>query len=150
MANIKPIPYAHRPEEGPILPSFGTSIKVLARSDQTGGAFNLFIVTCSPGYATPLHIHYAEDVAVYVLEGRLTFFWGNEKMAAEAGSFFFQPRDIPHGFRVDGNESARIFYLTLPAGFDQFVREQDGSISCLAAEAAAARYKIEILGPLST
>lgn len=79
MANIKPIPYALRPEEGPILPSFGASIKVLARSDQTDRAFNLFVVTCPPGYATPLHIHYADDVAVYVLEGRLTFFWGSEK-----------------------------------------------------------------------
>ena len=149
MAYLKPTPYALRPEEGQTLQSFGAHIKVLARADQTGSAFNLFAVTCSPGYATPLHIHYAEDVAVYVLEGRLTFFWGSEKMTAEAGSFFFQPRDIPHGFRVEGDEPARIFYLTLPAGFDQFVREQADFIACLEAEAAAARYKVEILGPLS-
>ncbi len=98
MAYLKPTPYALRPEEGQTLQSFGAHIKVLARADQTGSAFNLFAVTCSPGYATPLHIHYAEDVAVYVLEGRLTFFWGSEKMAA--ASWFFLLSAAGHPARV--------------------------------------------------
>jgi mannose-6-phosphate isomerase-like protein (cupin superfamily) len=111
--------------------------------------FNLFEVSCPPDYATPLHIHYTEDVGIYILEGTLKFFWGIEKRAAAASSFFYQPRGTPHGFRVEGGAPARILYITMPAGFDRFVLEHKllGPKS-EHEEEDAARYKIEILGPL--
>lgn len=121
---------------------------VKATCEQTDGAFNLFEVTCLPGYFTPLHIHYAEDIAIYVLEGALTIFWGCEKHEAAAGSIYYQPRGTPHGFRVEGEMPARILYLNFPAGFDQFVVEQKLLAPNSEPVAAAARYKIEILGPL--
>jgi uncharacterized RmlC-like cupin family protein len=87
-------------------------------------------------------------VAVYVLEGTLTFFWGSEMKEAVAGSYFFQPRGTPHGFRVEGTTPARILYMTIPAGFDCFVFEQEPLAPRSESEVVAARYKIEILGPL--
>src|SRR5512141_1703704 len=93
-------PYMLDNEEGQFLQALGASVTIKATSEQTGGAFNLFEVTCPSGYATPLLIHYAEDVAVYVLEGTLTLYWGNEERKAVAGSFFYQPRGTPHGFRA--------------------------------------------------
>ena len=77
-------PYSLACSEGKKIHSFGALIIVKATSEQTGGAFNLFEVTCPPGYATSLQIHYAEDVVVYVLDGVLTFFWGNEKKEARS------------------------------------------------------------------
>jgi len=148
MAYLKTKPYELQRDEGQRIQSMGAQISVKATSEQTGGVFNLFELSCPPGYATTLHIHYTEDVAVYVLEGALTFFWGSEKKEAAAGSFFFQPRDIPHGFRVEGTTPARILYMTLPAGFDRFVLEQEQLVVCSDAMISAARYKIEILGPL--
>jgi len=141
-------PYMLGSEEGFSLQSLGASIRVKANSEQTGGAFNLFDVVCPPGYATPLHIHYSEDVAVYVLEGALTFFWGSEKRNAKSGSYFFQPSGTPHGFRVEGGRKARILYMTFPAGLDRFAIEQESLIPALESVTDAARYKIEILGPL--
>lgn len=141
-------PYTFNAEEGRRLHSLGALVVVKATSDQTGGAFNLFDVSCPPGYATPLHIHYAEDVAVYVLEGALTFLWGSEKKAGIAGSYLFQPQGTPHGFRVEGAVPARLLYMTIPAGFDQFVIEQELLGPKSKPEMVAARYKIEILGPL--
>ena len=141
-------PYMLNNEEGQLLQSLGASISIKATSEQTGGAFNLFEVCCPPDYATPLHIHYTEDVAVYVLEGTLTFFWGNEKKEAVAGSFFYQPRGTPHGLCVEGATRARILYMTIPAGFDRFMLEQKLPNSKSEHEVDAARYKIEILGPL--
>ena len=141
-------PYALQLGEGQSLQSLGAWVTVKAASEQTGGVFNLFEVSYPPDYATPLHIHYAEDVAIYVLEGALTFFWGNERKEAAAGSFFFHPRGFPHGFRVDGGKPARILYLTIPAGFDRFVIEQELLAPKFEPETDAARYKIEILGPL--
>ncbi len=126
----------------------GALVSVKASWEQSAGAFNLFEVTCLPGYATSLHIHYAEDVAMYVLEGALTFFWGSEQKAAVTGSYFYQPRGIPHGFRVEGSTPARMLYLTFPAGLDRFVIEQEQLATNGVPETAAARYQIEVLGPL--
>jgi len=148
MISLQTKPYALHIDEGQRLQSLGALVSVKATSEQTGGVFNLFEVSCPPDYATPLHIHYAEDVAVYVLEGTLTFFWGCEKKEAVAGSYFFQPRGIPHGFRVEGTTTARILYMTFPAGLDRFVIDQERPAPNSDPETDAARYKIEILGPL--
>jgi quercetin dioxygenase-like cupin family protein len=135
-------------EEGQFLRALGASVTIKATSEQTGESFNLFEVFCPPHYTTPLHIHYIEDIAVYVLEGMLTLFWGNEKKEAVAGSYFYQPRGTPHGFRVEGGTPARILYMTVPAGFDRFIFEHELPTAESESEADAARYKIEILGPL--
>ena len=148
MAYLKTNPYVLRYDEGQRLQFMGALISVKATSQQTSGAFNLFDVACPPGFATPLHIHYTEDVAIYVLEGTLTFFWGSEMKEALAGSYFFQPRGTPHGFRVGGAIPARILYLTAPAGFDCFIFEQELRAPRSEPGVIAARYKIEILGPL--
>jgi quercetin dioxygenase-like cupin family protein len=118
-------PYRLDNEEGQFLLALGALVSIKATSEQTGGAFNLFEASFPPHYATPLLIHYTEDVAIYVLEGALTVFWGCEKKEAVAGSFFYQPRGTPHGFRAAGNTAARILFMTIPAGFDQFVIEQN-------------------------
>jgi quercetin dioxygenase-like cupin family protein len=141
-------PYTLAGEDGQLLQSLGAEVSIKASSEQTGGLFNLFEVDCPPYYATPLHIHYTEDVAIYVLEGALTFFWGFEQRQGTAGSYFFQPRGTPHGFRNRGPVPARILYITVPAGFDRFVLEQRLSANESDTEMDAARYKIEILGPL--
>jgi quercetin dioxygenase-like cupin family protein len=141
-------PYMLKNNEGQSLQSLGTLIRIKATSEQTGGVFNLFEVSCPPDYATPLYIHYAEDVAIYVLEGELTFFWGSEKMDAAADSYFFQPRGTPHGFRVKSSAPARVLCMIFPAGLDRFVVEREMLFPKLESTTAAARSKIEILGPL--
>lgn len=148
IAYLKTRPYALQCGKGPRLQTLGTQVSVKANSQQTGGLFSLLEVSCSPGYATPLHIHYAEDVAIYVLEGALILFCGSEEKEGVAGSYFYQPRGTPHGFRIEGAMPARILYMTIPAGFDQFVMEQELPAPTREAEMDAARYKIETLGPL--
>jgi len=141
-------PYLLAPDEGKKIHTYGTLVVIKATSEQSNGAFNLFDVTCPPGHTTSLHIHYAEDVAVYVLEGALTIFWGSDKKEAVAGSFFFQPQGIPHGFRVEGDIPARFLYMTFPAGIDRFVIEQGQLASDCELVTTAARHKIEVLGSL--
>jgi quercetin dioxygenase-like cupin family protein len=148
MRSFQTKPYVLDNEEGQFLQALGASVFIKATSEQTDGSFNVFEIICPPDYATPLLIHYTEDVAVYVLQGALTLFWGNEKKKVSAGSYVFQPRGTPHGFRVASNAPARILYTTIPAGFDRFVLEHKPPIPESDPEAHAARYKIEILGPL--
>jgi quercetin dioxygenase-like cupin family protein len=148
LRSLQTKPYMLDNEEGQFLQALGASVSIKATSEQTGGAFNLFEVFCPPDYATPLLIHYTEDVAIYILEGTLTFFWGSEKREAVPGSYSYQPRGTPHGFRVEGVATARILYMTLPAGFDRFILEHGLTAPKSEAVDDAARYKIEILGPL--
>ena len=148
MRPLQTKPYMLKNEEGQFLQALGASVSIKATSEQTCGVFNLFEVSCPPGFGTPLHIHYTEDVAVYLLEGTLTFFWGSEMKEAVAGSYFFQPRGTSHGFRVAGAAPTRILYMTLPAGFDHFLIEHELPAPKCEAERDAARYKIEVLGPL--
>ena len=148
LAYLRTKPYSLYCNEGCDPRSSETPVTVKATSEQTGGMFNLFEASCPPGYSTSLHIHYAEDVSIYILEGTLTFFWGSEKMQATAGDYFFQPRGTPHGFRVDSDAPARILYMTVPAGLDRFVMEAERLAPDSESATTAAHYKIEVLGPL--
>ena len=130
------------------LHSLGTLVSILANTEQTGGTFNLFDVILPIGFSTPLYINYADEVALFVLNGEMEFFWGDEKMEAQAGSYFYQPRGIPHGFRVTKSTPARILYMTIPAGFDEFVIQRSRPTSDFESKISEAHYKIEILGSL--
>jgi quercetin dioxygenase-like cupin family protein len=145
--SIQTKPYAYH-DDKKRLQTLGALVSVLANTEQTDGEFNLFDVLLPEGFSTPLHIHYAENVAVFVLEGVLTLYWGDEKMEAQVGSYFFQPRGIPHGFRVTGSTRTRVLYMTFPAGFDKFVIERSKPTTNLKSAVSASHYKIEILGPL--
>ena len=148
MQSLQINPYMLECDEGQRLETWGARVLVKAGTEETGGAFNLLDIIGPSGFATPLHIHYAEDVAVYVLEGSLAIYWGDEKKEAAAGSYFFQPRGTPHGFRVIGESPARVLYLIVPAGFDGFVVASSCSADDCEPMTTAACYKLEILGPL--
>lgn len=150
-------PYAQDAGEGPIFWILGLPGQAKATGAQTGGMFSLVEVLCPPGYATPLHIHYQEDEALYVLDGQLSVTTGGKTTSAGAGSFIYQPRGIAHGFRVEGEQPARLLCQTLPAGEDHGPPEGTGQPSLLGPAALeletladlAARYRIDVLGPLS-
>ena len=83
---------------------------------------------------------------MFVLQGELTVFWGEERRQATAGAYIFLPRGTPHGFLVQVGEAAQILYATIPASFDQFLYANSAGSNELSANVA--RHKIEILGPL--
>jgi quercetin dioxygenase-like cupin family protein len=146
MSFLQTKPYFLNSCEGTKLKMSDASVCVKATSEQTGGLFNLFEIECPGGFSTPMHIHYMEDVTVFVLQGELWVFWGEERRQATVGAYIFLPRGTPHGFLVEGGNAARILYATLPAGFDQFLSAN--SLGTYDPSANAARHKIEILGPL--
>jgi quercetin dioxygenase-like cupin family protein len=149
-------PYALKAEEGPVFWILGLPGQAKASGAQTGGTFSLVEALCPPGYATPLHIHYQEDEALYVLAGELRVTTGGVTVRAAAGSFVYQPRGIAHGFRVDGDTPARLLCQTVPAGVDHGPPEGTTQPSVLGPAALeletladlGARYQIDVLGPL--
>jgi quercetin dioxygenase-like cupin family protein len=147
MISIQNSAYALQPSEGEKIHLGSLSIRLLASAKQTRGEFSLFDVVLPADFETPLHIHYAEDVALFVLQGALTCFWGDEGKAATAGCYFFQPKGTLHGFRVEGGSQAHVLYYVMPSGLEEFLREQKATkaFDCIR---AAARHQIEILGPI--
>ena len=146
MSFLQSQPYLLSSHEGHRVEILDAEVCVKATSEQTGGSFNLFEVTCPSGFATPMHIHYAEDVAVFMLQGDLLVCWGEERRRTVVGDYIFLPRATPHGFLVESEKSARFLYVTFPASFDQFLNS--GLVGTPDVSVNAARHKIEILGPL--
>ena len=146
-------------DEGPALWFLNTLTFVKATGKQTGNAFGLIEQLAPVGPASPYHVHRAEDESFYVLEGQLEFLSGERRFTGGPGSYVFLPRDIPHGFRVVGTSPARYLVLSTPAGFERFMMEAGRPASTLTLPepslpdmeklaAIAAKYQIEILGPL--
>ena len=152
-------PYALAKEEGQAVWFLGTLVIVKATGEHTGGAFGLIDNLMPAGFVSPYHLHQNEDESFYVVEGEMTFYVGEQRVEAEPGAFVYGPRGVPHGFEVDGTEPARILLQNYPAGFEKFpveVGEPAKELSIPPAEppdmerlmAIAAKYDIEILGPL--
>jgi quercetin dioxygenase-like cupin family protein len=128
-----------------------------ATGQTTNGAFGLVEQVLPPGFASPYHTHHLEDEAFYVLEGEVAFVCGGKWLTAGPGGYVFGPRNIPHGFKVQGAAQARMLLLCAPAGFEQFVLDLSEPESgpegpappdMARLMATAAKYRIDILGPL--
>ncbi len=65
------------------------------------------------GEVAPLHVHYSDDEAWHVIEGRLRFrFAAGEERIAEAGSTVFVPAGVPHTFGNPGPGGVRYLIIT--------------------------------------
>ena len=69
------------------------------------------------GFASPIHIHRAEDEFFVVLAGEVRVQHGDEVVEVDAGSLVYGPRDVAHGFHVDSAE-ARLLLFFGPAGVE--------------------------------
>lgn len=147
-------PYGFTRDAGATRWFLGAPTRVLATAEQTAGAFGLIEHVLPPGDESPWHVHHAEDEAFYVVEGEMIFRCGDRTVQAGPGTFVYGPREIPHGFRVQGSLPVRLLLLCVPGGFERFIIEM--SEPAPPAEppdmesmiALAAKYNIDILGPL--
>ncbi|HEX8771514.1 MAG TPA: cupin domain-containing protein [Acidimicrobiales bacterium] len=104
------------PGEGQATWAMGSLFERLASGQETGGAFDLSLVTQPPGIAAPLHVHTHEAEAFYVLEGTMIYQAGEDLHHLAAGSFIHLPRGVPHAFRITGTTPARFLSFDTPAG----------------------------------
>jgi mannose-6-phosphate isomerase-like protein (cupin superfamily) len=116
-------PYVLSEGEGEAIWYVNNRATIKARAAQTGGAFGLVEMLVAPNHPIPLHIHHAEDEALWVLEGQLTVRAGDRTYTAGPGSLIFGPKDVPHTFRVDGATQARLLVLMVPGGGEEFFVE---------------------------
>jgi quercetin dioxygenase-like cupin family protein len=146
-------PVVNTREESPIW-FLDTPTLIRATAESTNGAFGLIEhLTIASGFASPYHMHHNEDEAFYVLDGTIAFVCDGKWFSGGPGAYVFLPREIPHGFKVEGSSDAKLLILCSPAGFERFVLELSEPTSGAAPDMekliqTAAKYKIDILGPL--
>jgi quercetin dioxygenase-like cupin family protein len=137
----------------------GGLMKITARAADTGGALGaLELRIVEAGYGPPLHVHSREDEVEYVLDGQIRFRVGDDEFVAGPGDWVWQPRGVPHSFRVE-SESARALMIFTPGGIERMF-EQGGTPAGTSSEppqpprpdadtaaALAAEFGFEVVGP---
>jgi quercetin dioxygenase-like cupin family protein len=104
----------------------GSSAELKLEGDQSGGEWAVVELRVRAGDEPPLHTHTREDETLYVLDGAITAYVGDERIEVEAGSYAALPKNVPHGLSVRGDE-ARLLDTVAPAGFEYFLVPRDES-----------------------
>jgi mannose-6-phosphate isomerase-like protein (cupin superfamily) len=112
MAEVQPI--VVRPGEGHRV----GNVEFLARTADTP-RFTFGIIEIAEGRVLEAHVHAEEDDAFYILEGEMTFSFGDDEAVAGPGTFVLVPPGVSHGFRNDGATPVRMFNIHAPGGFDR-------------------------------
>jgi mannose-6-phosphate isomerase-like protein (cupin superfamily) len=152
-------PFVVAPGEGHAIWHIDNLMTFKALAQETGGRLAVWEQLLPHRSSPPLHVHHEDDEAWFVLDGSITFRVKDDEFVAEAGSFVWAPRGLPHTFRVD-SPTARVLGLALPAGFDRFVLATgrpaesptippppDGPPDMGALVGAAREHGMDVLGP---
>jgi quercetin dioxygenase-like cupin family protein len=104
----------------------GSSAELKLDGDQSGGDWAVIEWRVRAGDEPPMHTHTREDETLYIVEGAITAYVGDEKIDVEAGSYAALPKNVPHGFTVRG-EQVRLLVTVEPAGVEHFFVPRDDS-----------------------
>jgi mannose-6-phosphate isomerase-like protein (cupin superfamily) len=120
--------------------------------EDTGGAFDYFIVEVAPHGGPPLHVHHNQEETIHVLKGRYKIRIGDEIFYLQEGGFAYLPSRVPHAFLNMTDEPGEIVVVYTPGGGHKFYEEL-GPISRGAHPdrevigALFAKYDMALLGP---
>jgi mannose-6-phosphate isomerase-like protein (cupin superfamily) len=95
------------------------TVRMLASSEDTNGAWSLVELKEMPGYHTNLHRHNHTDEAFYVLEGILTVKVQDKISEYPAGSYVLIPRGTPHAQGNHGKVPVKLLLTMTPGGFER-------------------------------
>jgi quercetin dioxygenase-like cupin family protein len=120
--------------------------------EDTGGAFDYFVVEVAPHGGPPLHVHHNQEETIHILKGRYKIRIGDEIFHLEEGGFAYLPSRVPHAFLNLTDEAGEIVVVYTPGGGHKFYEEL-GPISRSAHPdrgvigALFAKYDMALLGP---
>ncbi len=128
---IQPEPPQDRPriiavdtEKLEAFPYDAGTVKFIATSDDTNGAFDVLEVTEMAGYKTTWHRHNHTEETFYVLEGTLTVRINDKVAEYLAGSYVLVPRATPHGQGNFSKSPVRFILTVTPGGYERRFRER--------------------------
>ena len=104
--------------------SSGSSTELKLAGEQSGGDWAVVEWHLRAGDEPPIHTHTREDETLYVIDGSITAFVGDQRIDVAAGSYAALPKDVPHGFTVHGDE-VRLLLTLEPAGSEYYFVPRD-------------------------
>jgi mannose-6-phosphate isomerase-like protein (cupin superfamily) len=117
-------PTIHRPGEGERLTTGKMEAVIKAPAEATGGRFYLAEGRLDAGVSgPPPHLHRQLTDMFYVLEGTLSVLVGEDWQDLPAGSFAAVPPGNVHAFTNNSDEEVRFLNLSVPGGFEAYMRE---------------------------
>ena len=118
----------------------GSAAELKLAGEESGGDWAVVEWRVRAGDDPPIHIHTREDETIYVLDGAITAFVGDERIEVEAGSYAALPKNVPHGLTVRGDE-ARLLVTLPPAGPENSLVPRDQN------DSDPARFGLIVQGP---
>lgn len=91
--------------------------------EDTGGAFDYFIVQVAPHGGPPLHVHHHQEETIHVLKGRYKIRIGEEIFTCDPGGFAYLPSKVPHAFLNLTDEPGEVIVVYTPGGGHKFYEE---------------------------
>lgn len=91
--------------------------------EDTGGAFDYFIVQVAPHGGPPLHVHHHQEETIHVLKGRYKVRIGDETFYCDPGGFAYLPSKVPHAFLNLTDEPGELIVVYTPGGGHKFYEE---------------------------
>jgi quercetin dioxygenase-like cupin family protein len=136
---------------------FGNRLTVHANHEDTAGRYDLIEGDALPGKPTPPHRHNRYSEQIYVLEGGLTVWAGEQTAVLHPGDVFTIPAGTAHAVAATGGGPARVLVVVSPSGFARLIMAAGtpdtqapppaGSPDIALFERVCAEIGDEILGP---
>ena len=136
-----------RLESGP-----GRDLIFKVTGDETGGAFDYFVVQVAPNGGPPLHVHHGQEETIHALKGRYKIQIGEETFICQEGGFAHLPADVPHAFLNLTDEPGEVIMVFAPGGGHKFFEElgpatRGGNADRSEIAAIFERHDMTLLGP---
>lgn len=130
----------------------GRDLVFKVTGEDTGGAFDYFIVQVAPKSGPPLHVHYKQEETIHVLKGRYKVRIGDEIYYIEEGGFAYMPSNMPHAFLNLTDEPGEIIVVFSPGGGNEFFEElgpatRKGPPDPKVAAPLFTKHDMKLLGP---
>lgn len=130
----------------------GRDLLFKVTGEDTGGAFDYFIVDVAPKGGPPLHVHHSQEETIHVLKGRYKIRIGEDVFHCGEGGFAYLPSGVPHTFLNLTDDPGEIIVIYVPGGGHKFYEEfgpvsRNGAPDPKVIGALFAKYDMTLLGP---
>jgi quercetin dioxygenase-like cupin family protein len=130
----------------------GRDLVFKVTGEETGGAFDYFVVEVAPHGGPPLHVHHSQEETIHVLKGEFKVRIGEEVFRLKEGGFAYLPSGLPHAFLNLTDQAGEVIVVYTPGGGHKFYEElgpmsRNGSPDPKLIAALFEKYDMTLLGP---
>jgi len=132
----------------------GETLCFKARGDDTGGAFDYFVLETPARSGPPLHTHCKQHEALHFLKGRYKVQVGDDLFVCEEGTFVYIPPGMKHAWVNLSDEPGLCIATFVPGHTDRFfaafgpaIRSSEGPPDPAVVEPIFAAADWELNGP---